>query len=330
MSNDEWDEEQASNQMIGRGEALAEADGIAAFDKLIGLINNLEVTLLHAPTRQAGDDERATIAHFAATHRHGGNLIHEVATRDWAEDGAPTLLAAWQRNVEAGVLEWAHAEMPEAARDYVRGHFSDASPIDAVDRATLWRFLADSYCDTGKHLALLGHRQREPMSVARRWASELASVDARLADPRDLPALSNYLQQAQAAGYHPMTHVRSALQDPRPLSERPAQTLMYRLAGSFDQQRMAEALGAQWVAQQLDDAGIDLPGGYRLAESGVPGVAPKYQVLRDTGRDEQFIGMRDSREEATGMAHLHHSRLQAERAIATHRRAPIPPPAPQR
>jgi hypothetical protein len=58
-------------------------------------------------------------------------------------------------------------------------------------------------------------------------------------------------------------------------------------------------------------------------------VSPKYQVLLAAGRDEQFIGLRDSREEATGLAHLHHSRIQAERANATARHTPGPP-APRR
>jgi hypothetical protein len=74
---------------------------------------------------------------------------------------------------------------------------------------------------------------------------------------------------------------------------------------------------------------IATPPGYRITESGIPGVPPKYQVLLGAGRDEQFIGLRDSREEATGLAHLHHSRIQAERANATARHTPGPP-APRR
>ncbi len=168
------------------------------------------------------------------------------------------------------------------------------------------------------------------MAVAQHWAAELRRVDPRLADPRDIAALSNYLQRAQAAGYDPLSNVRTALKDPRPLGDRPAQTLTYRLADSFDQQRMADSFGSQWVAQQRNDAGLDLPSGYRLVSSGVPGFAPKYQVLRDTGRAEQFIGMRDSRTEAAGLAHLHHSRLQAERSSMANRCGPTTPPASRR
>ena len=47
---------------------------------------------------------------------------------------------------------------------------------------------------------------------------------------------------------------------------------------------------------------VDLPAGYSLAEAGAPGVPPKDQVLRGSGRDQQFIGMRDNREEATQLA----------------------------
>ena len=58
----------------------------------------------------------------------------------------------------------------------------------------------------------------------------------------------------------------------------------------------------------------DLPSGYRIAECGVPGVPPKYQVLWGTGRAQQLIAMRDNREEATAVAHGHHTRVQAEQA----------------
>jgi len=58
----------------------------------------------------------------------------------------------------------------------------------------------------------------------------------------------------------------------------------------------------------------DLPRGYRIAECGVPGVPPKYQVLWGTGRTQQLIAMRDNREEATAVAHGHHTRVQAEQA----------------
>ena len=59
---------------------------------------------------------------------------------------------------------------------------------------------------------------------------------------------------------------------------------------------------------------VDLPAGYSLAEAGVLGVPPKYQVLRGAGRDQQFIGMRDNREEATQLAFRDNDRIQAERA----------------
>ena len=67
----------------------------------------------------------------------------------------------------------------------------------------------------------------------------------------------------------------------------------------------------------------ELPAGYRIAESGVPDVPPKYQVLHGRGRDEQFIGMRESREEATQLAFQHHGRVAAERAAAMTR--PVTP-----
>lgn len=55
---------------------------------------------------------------------------------------------------------------------------------------------------------------------------------------------------------------------------------------------------------------IDLPAGYRIAEAGVPGVPPKHQVLRGTGRDQQLIGMRDNREEATQLAFRDNDRVR--------------------
>ena len=63
----------------------------------------------------------------------------------------------------------------------------------------------------------------------------------------------------------------------------------------------------------------NLPAGYHLAEAGVPGVPPKYQVLRGSGRDQQFIGMRDNREEATQLAFRDNDRIQAERAAVRNR-----------
>ena len=72
-----------------------------------------------------------------------------------------------------------------------------------------------------------------------------------------------------------------------------------------------------------------LPAGYRIAEHGVPGVPPKFQVLHGSGRAEQFIGIRDSRDEALALAHQHHGRVEAERAA----RASTPgqrPPSPRR
>lgn len=78
------------------------------------------------------------------------------------------------------------------------------------------------------------------------------------------------------------------------------------------------------------DAGDEpLPLGYRIAESGVPDVPPKYQVLHGSGRAEQFIGMRDSRDEATQLAHQHHSRAEADRAAQLSKPAQRPP-APRR
>jgi hypothetical protein len=70
---------------------------------------------------------------------------------------------------------------------------------------------------------------------------------------------------------------------------------------------------------------IDLPAGYRVEEAGVPGVPPKHQVLRGSGRDEQLIGVRDNREEATQLAIRDNDRVQAERAAARNRR-----PGPER
>jgi hypothetical protein len=65
---------------------------------------------------------------------------------------------------------------------------------------------------------------------------------------------------------------------------------------------------------------IDLPAGYSIAEGGVPGVPPKHQVLRGSGRDQQLIGVRDNREEATQLAIRDNDRVQAERAAARSRR----------
>lgn len=68
-----------------------------------------------------------------------------------------------------------------------------------------------------------------------------------------------------------------------------------------------------------------LPTGYKIAESGVPGVPPKFQVLRGAGRDQQFIGMRSTRDEAAQLAQLHHRRAEAERAARVDNpRSPAP------
>jgi hypothetical protein len=68
-----------------------------------------------------------------------------------------------------------------------------------------------------------------------------------------------------------------------------------------------------------------LPVGYRIAEAGVPGVPPKYQVLHGSGRAQQFIGIRDTREEAVQLAFQHQSRVEAERAGRLNTAAPRPP-----
>ena len=81
------------------------------------------------------------------------------------------------------------------------------------------------------------------------------------------------------------------------------------------------------AAQLRRDAGeSDLSDGYHMAESVAPGTPPKYQVLRDDGHDEQLIGVRDSREEAMGLAQLDHNRIRAEQATAAARHTPTPPP----
>ena len=41
--------------------------------------------------------------------------------------------------------------------------------------------------------------------------------------------------------------------------------------------------------------------------------------MRGTGRDQQFIGMRDNREEATRLAFRDNDRIQAERAAVRNR-----------
>jgi hypothetical protein len=65
---------------------------------------------------------------------------------------------------------------------------------------------------------------------------------------------------------------------------------------------------------------IDLPAGYSIAEAGVPGVPPKHQVLRGSGRDQQLIGVRDNREDATQLAIRDNDREQAERTADRNRR----------
>jgi hypothetical protein len=55
---------------------------------------------------------------------------------------------------------------------------------------------------------------------------------------------------------------------------------------------------------------IDLPAGYSIAEARVPGVPPKYQVLRGSGRDQQLIGARDNREEATQLVIRNNQRFK--------------------
>lgn len=62
-----------------------------------------------------------------------------------------------------------------------------------------------------------------------------------------------------------------------------------------------------------------LPDGYHVAESGVPGGPSKYQVLHGTGRSQQFIGIRDTKDEAVTLAHQHQSRAEAARAAGEQR-----------
>lgn len=65
---------------------------------------------------------------------------------------------------------------------------------------------------------------------------------------------------------------------------------------------------------------IELPAGYRVEKAGVPGVPPKHQVLRGSGRDQQLIGVRDNREEATQLAIRDNDRVQAKQTAARNRR----------
>jgi hypothetical protein len=65
---------------------------------------------------------------------------------------------------------------------------------------------------------------------------------------------------------------------------------------------------------------IDLAAGYRVDEAGVPGVPPKHQVPRGSGRDQQLIGVRDEGEEATQLAIRDNDQVQAERAATCSRR----------
>jgi hypothetical protein len=73
----------------------------------------------------------------------------------------------------------------------------------------------------------------------------------------------------------------------------------------------------------------DLPAGYRITEAGVPDAPTQYQVLRGSGREQQVVGVRTDRAEATQLAFHHASRSQAEWAAGT-RRAPAAPCAPRR
>ncbi len=298
---------------------------------LAALIDRFEVDMMHAPTRHGGDELRAEIADYThRTHRERDPRLDDLLGRDWAEDGAPTLLDSWRRNVEEGVLEWGLRELPAAAADYIRNEDVHGDPADPGVRDDRWRDLAGRYRDaTGELVGELGRRQMTAMLTAQRWATELSAIALELADPRDIPALSVYLQRGHAAGYDVLNDVRRVLADDRPLGEHPGRALMLRLSNVWDEQRLDNHPGAQLAARRLDDPEVSLPPGYSIAECGVPGVPPRYQVLQVATRSEQFIGMRENREEAAQLAHHHHSRVVAERAAAA-MRPPQPPPAPCR
>jgi len=300
-----------------------------AVDPLVNLIDRFEIDMLHAPTRRGHDDLREEIVDYArATGNDRCTALLKLRTRDWAEDGAPTLLDSWRRNVEEGVLQWALREESAAARDYIRDQDAHGEPLDPADRNALWCSMAATYCaNTHTPLADLGERQLTAMTTARKWADALSPIDPTLADPRDIPALSAYLERGHAAGYAALDDVRHVLAADRPLGDHPGRALLLRLSNVWDEQRIDNHPDAQAVAQRLDDPEVSLPPGYSIAECGVPGVPPRYQVLQGTSYDERFIAMRENREEATQVAYHHHSRALAERSAAV---KPSPqPPAPR-
>jgi hypothetical protein len=84
VGSNDWSEDRSVIDKAERGSALAEARGTASFENFIRFVNDLEVKMLRAPTREGGHAERAAIAQFAATHLDGHRVINEMATRDWA------------------------------------------------------------------------------------------------------------------------------------------------------------------------------------------------------------------------------------------------------
>lgn len=297
-----------------------------AVEPLVDLIDRFEIDMMHAPTRRGHDDLREEIADYArTTGNERCTAMVELRTRDWAEDGAPTLLDSWRRNVEEGVLQWALREKPDAAGDFLRSQDTHGEPLEPEHRNAIWCSMADSYCaNTHAPLPHLGQRQLTAMTTARDWADALSPIEPALADPRDIPALSAYLERGHAAGYPVLDDVRHATADARPLGERPGRALMLRLSNVWDEQRIDNHPDAQAVAQRLDDPEVSLPPGYSIAECGIPGVPPRYQVLQGTSYDEQFIAMRENREDATRLAYFRHSRAMAERSAAA-KLSPQPP-----
>ena len=176
--------------------------------------------------------------------------------------------------------------------------------------------------------------RRQPATLERAIARVSGALDAAstlsvvLAD--DL-GHSSGLEAARWTRHHEQAHgeaFRDAVGEAQAVAFTYVRPNFLALTNSID--RLPAVRASQHRSTPMDQKrAVDpaLPTGYKIAESGVPGVPPKYQVLRGSGRDQQFIGMRSSKDEAAQLAQLHYRRAEAERAA----RVSNPrPPAPGR
>lgn len=79
----------------------------------------------------------------------------------------------------------------------------------------------------------LEHEKADALTPVERWAPVAEAVDARLVEQRDWPLLAGMMQEISDAGHDVATTVRQ-LVDGKPLDDKPARDLRYRLVSHVD------------------------------------------------------------------------------------------------